>query len=83
MQCGGAGGYPLWRGRGWFDQSLLGSSDEAALAHTIGDKVEAAYRRCDLFDKRCRLMDAWAGYLETPPAAGAAVNLNRRRDSCS
>ena len=33
---------------------------EAALAHVIGDKVEAAYRRGDLFEKRRRLMDAWA-----------------------
>jgi len=32
---------------------------EAALAHAIEDKVEAAYRRSDLFDKRRRLMDAW------------------------
>jgi hypothetical protein len=29
---------------------------EIALAHTIGDKVEAAYPRSDLFDKRPRLM---------------------------
>jgi hypothetical protein len=77
MQRGGTGGHPLWRGRGWFDQSLLGSSDEAALAPTNGNKG------CrDLFDKRCRLMDAWAGYLETPPAEGPAGNLNRRRHSC-
>jgi integrase len=33
---------------------------EAALAHTIADKVEAAYRRGDLFAKRRKLMDAWA-----------------------
>jgi hypothetical protein len=39
----------------------LGSSDEAAIAHAIGDKVEAAYRRSDRFDRRCRLMDTWAG----------------------
>jgi integrase len=32
---------------------------EAALAHVVGDKVEAAYRRGDLFEKRRRLMDAW------------------------
>lgn len=51
---------------------------EAALAHAIGDKVEAAYRRGDLFDKRRKLMDAWAGYLETPSASGAVVNLKRR-----
>lgn len=33
---------------------------EAALAHVVGDKVEAAYRRGDLFEKRRRLMDVWA-----------------------
>jgi integrase len=35
---------------------------EMALAHTIENAVEAAYRRGDLFEKRRRLMDAWAGY---------------------
>ena len=35
---------------------------EAALAHTLADKVEAAYRRSDLFEKRRGLMEAWAGY---------------------
>jgi integrase len=35
---------------------------EMALAHSVGDKVEAAYRRGDLFDKRCKMMDEWAGY---------------------
>jgi len=35
---------------------------EMALAHTIKDKVEAAYRRGDLFEKRRELMDAWAKY---------------------
>ncbi len=35
---------------------------EMALAHTIGDKVEAAYRRGDLFEKRRKLMEAWATY---------------------
>ncbi|MFK7941453.1 MAG: tyrosine-type recombinase/integrase [Paracoccaceae bacterium] len=34
---------------------------EAALAHGIKDKAEAAYARSDLFDKRRNLMDAWAG----------------------
>ncbi len=46
---------------------------EAALAHAVGDKVEAAYRRGDLFDKRRKLMDAWAGYLGTPQVSGAKV----------
>ena len=35
---------------------------EMALAHTVGDKVEAAYRRGDLFEKRQRLMADWAAY---------------------
>ena len=36
---------------------------EAALAHVVQNKVEAAYRRTDLFERRRRLMDDWAGYL--------------------
>ncbi len=35
---------------------------EKALAHTISNKVEAAYRRGDLFDKRRKLMNAWSAY---------------------
>lgn len=35
---------------------------EMALAHVIGDKTEAAYRRGDLFEKRRALMEAWANY---------------------
>ena len=35
---------------------------EMALAHVVEDKVEGAYRRGDLFDKRRRFMDAWAKY---------------------
>jgi integrase len=36
---------------------------EAALAHTIKDKAEAAYARSDVFDKRRKMMEAWAAYL--------------------
>ena len=39
---------------------------EAALAHVIKDKAEAAYRRGDLFDKRRKLMEAWAAYCAAP-----------------
>jgi integrase len=39
---------------------------EAALAHVIENKAEAAYRRGDLFDKRRKLMDAWAVYCTAP-----------------
>src|SRR6516164_1774875 len=38
---------------------------EAALAHIIGDKVEQAYRRGDLFEKRRRLMQQWATFCNT------------------
>lgn len=37
---------------------------EMALAHAIGNEVEAAYRRGDLFDKRRHLMDEWAAFLQ-------------------
>jgi integrase len=39
---------------------------EMALAHAVGNKVEAAYRRGDLFDKRRRLMGDWAAFCSTP-----------------
>ena len=41
---------------------------EMALAHTIENKVEAAYRRGDLFEKRRRLMTEWAGFCGAPAA---------------
>jgi integrase len=37
---------------------------EAALSHTVGDATERAYRRGDALEKRRRLMEAWADYLE-------------------
>jgi len=43
---------------------------EMALAHAVGDKVEAAYRRGDLFEKRRRLMADWASYCTARTAAG-------------
>ena len=39
-----------------------GAAAEAALAHVIGDKVEAAYRRGDLFAKRAKMMEAWGEF---------------------
>lgn len=46
---------------------------ELALAHTIGDKVEAAYRRGDLFEKRRRMMTEWARFLaQTEPDSRSA-----------
>jgi hypothetical protein len=43
---------------------------EMALAHTVSDKVEATYRRGDLFDKRRALMETWATFLAAPAAGG-------------
>ena len=51
---------------------------EAALAHVVGNKVEAAYRRGDLFEKRRKLMDAWAQYCNAPAAGAKVVPIGRR-----
>jgi integrase len=51
---------------------------EQALAHIIGNAVEAAYRRGDLFEKRRRLMDDWAAYCTLPPRTEATVLSLRR-----
>jgi integrase len=42
---------------------------EMALAHAVGDKVEAAYRRGDLFDRRRRIMAEWAKFCSTMQVA--------------
>ena len=52
---------------------------EAMLAHRIEDRVEAAYRRGDLFEKRRRLMDEWAKYCGTVRTAGKVVPIRRRK----
>lgn len=41
---------------------------EMALAHIVSDKVEAAYRRGDLFEKRPQLAEAWSRYCASGPA---------------
>src|SRR5262249_45197174 len=51
---------------------------EMALAHTIGDKVEAAYRRGELVKKGAAMMEAWAGFT-LKPASANVVPLGRRR----
>jgi integrase len=49
---------------------------EAALAHVVGDKTEAAYRRGDLFQKRRKLMTEWARYCQS---VGAEVVTMKRK----
>ena len=52
---------------------------EAALAHAVANKVEAAYRRGDLFDKRRKVMDAWTAFCETSKGAGTVVPMRLRQ----
>lgn len=54
---------------------------EAALWHAVADKVEAAYRRGDLFEKRRRLMNDWAKYCALPKRDASVADLNERRKS--
>jgi integrase len=50
---------------------------EMALAHAVGDKVEAAYRRGDLLVKRRQLAEAWSKFCCSPPPAGAVLPMRR------
>ncbi len=49
-----------------------------ALAHTVGDKVEAAYRRGDLSRKRRQLMEAWARFCASPKLPAEVVPIAGR-----
>jgi integrase len=46
---------------------------EMALAHAIGSKVEAAYQRSKLIEKRRPMMQAWADFATTPSAPAVVV----------
>ena len=52
---------------------------EAALAHLIGDKVEQAYRRGDMFERRRRLMQQWAIFCANAPAQKPTSNVTPLR----
>jgi integrase len=52
---------------------------EAALAHTVANKVEAAYRRGDLFDKRRRMMEDWAAFCAAPVTPAKVVSITSRK----
>jgi integrase len=51
-----------------------GEMAEMALAHAVGNKVEAAYRRGDMFEKRRQMMADWATWCE-PKKTSAAVPI--------
>jgi integrase len=67
--------------RDWAGDSTPFARDvvEAALAHAIENKTEAAYRRSDALEKRRKLMAAWADYCNSPQKdASSNVTLLRR-----
>ena len=54
---------------------------EAALAHVLKDKTEAAYQRGDLFEKRRRLMAQWAAHCDLSTCVGGPMVVPLRRSS--
>jgi integrase len=52
---------------------------EQALAHVVGNAVERAYRRGDLFAKRKQLMDAWGKFLSRPTQTADVVPIRGKR----
>ncbi|MHA7833478.1 MAG: tyrosine-type recombinase/integrase [Algiphilus sp.] len=59
-----------WAGE---ETSFARETIEAAMAHRIKDRAEASYARGDLFNKRRKLMDAWAARCAAEDARGAKV----------
>ena len=51
---------------------------EEALAHVNPNRVEAAYQRSDLFEKRRELMERWAQYLNPEPASVVSLDVRAR-----
>ena len=63
--------------RDWGSEQTAYPSEmcEMALAHAVSNKVEAAYRRGDMLEKRRRLMADWAAYCASPGPARAGDNV--------
>ncbi len=63
--------------RDWVSETTAYPGDvaEAALAHTVKGRVEAADRRGDLFEKRRAMMADWAAHCERAAGAGAVVKM--------
>jgi integrase len=65
--------------RDWCSESVANSFPrevcEHALAHSLPDKVEAAYRRGDLLEKRVMLMQAWADFCKIMPGAATVTAI--------
>ena len=67
--------------RDWCAESVANSFPrevcEHALAHSLPDKVEAAYRRGDLIEKRKVLMQVWADYCAKPAVSASVAPIRR------
>jgi integrase len=67
--------------RDWCAESVANSFPrevaEHALAHSLPDRVEAAYQRSTLFDRRAQLMAAWSDFCSRPSASTATVTAIR------
>jgi integrase len=65
--------------RDWASETTNFSNEtlELALAHTIKNKAEAAYRRKDQLEKRATLMQQWQQHIETKPLEGSVVALRK------
>lgn len=63
--------------RDWASETTQFSNEtlELALAHTIKNKAEAAYRRQDQLEKRAKLMQQWQGHVDAPGRAGNVLPL--------
>jgi integrase len=68
--------------RDWASEttSFANETLELALAHTIKNKAEAAYRRQDQLEKRVKLMQLWNQFVESQPKTGNITAINARKD---
>jgi integrase len=69
------GSFKTWAGE---STNFANETSELALAHKVGSKVEQAYERGDKFEKRRRLMQAWADYLAKPVVEGVVTPMRGR-----
>jgi len=67
--------------RDWVSErtSYPGDMAEMALAHAISDKVEAAYRRGDMIDKRRQMMSDWARFCDMVETKGDVIPMTKRK----
>ena len=65
--------------RDWASEKTLFQNEtlELALAHTIKNKAEAAYRRQDQLEKRVKLMQQWQEHVENTQTTGSVISLQR------